>query len=242
MSGDSRDRETAWLRAELDRRADQIELQSRRLESVERRLRELLPADESGRRSVTVADAIPALNGGGSAAGGDAVSDLAAAAPAEHSAELDESWWPRESAAPASLAPPAGWRNFSLHDQPVKVVGVSVCGLSRTVVESLVETIAGQQTAMRDFIPVFLTDMMDFEVFRRHGFAWEYFPGPEERSRYRGALGWAEYGRARRELVRRKWGLDEIVAIGGVEFGLVEEDRQQIGAGPSSPPRPEGGA
>jgi hypothetical protein len=110
------------------------------------------------------------------------------------------------------------------------VLGVSVCGLSRSVLEPLVDTIAAQQTALRDFIPVFLTDSMDFEVFRRHGFVCEYFPDAAERARYGGAVDWAEYGRRRRDLVTRKWRLDEIVVIGSLEFGIVDQDPAKIAA------------
>jgi hypothetical protein len=100
--------------------------------------------------------------------------------------------------------------------------------LTKTVLGSVVETIVGQQTLLRDFIPVFLTDSVDFEVFRRHGFVWEYFPDAEERARYDGTLSWAAYGAVRRELLRRKWGLDEVVAIGAVPFALAGTEAAQI--------------
>ena len=225
------DREIFWLRAELDRRADRIELQSRYVEAIERRLRELLNAQEAAAPSVTVADPIPPLE----AAASNPDDRDAAYASAEPTAApvVDESWWPRARRAPAPLAPASGWRNFTLRDQPTKVLGVSVCGLSRAVMESLVDTIAAQQTALRDFVPVFLTDSTNLEPFRRHGYVCEYFPDAGERARYEGSLSWAEYGGRRRDLLKRKWRLDEVVAIGGLEFGVVDKEPVRIAAPPS---------
>ena len=131
-------------------------------------------------------------------------------------------WWPRADNAERPLAPTAGWRNYTLQMRNPKVIGVSVCGMSRAVLDATVSAIADQQDRLRDFIPVFLTDSTDFDIFRRHGFVWEYFPGPVERARYGGTMDWAAYAAGRRRLLMRKWGLSRVVSIGAVEFGVVD--------------------
>jgi hypothetical protein len=67
-------------------------------------------------------------------------------------------------------------KNYALHGRVDKVVGVSVCGLLRPVLAGIVDSIAAQQARSRDFVPVFLTDSTDFDLFRRHGFVFEYLP------------------------------------------------------------------
>jgi hypothetical protein len=137
------------------------------------------------------------------------------------------SWWPRRKARARPLVPNAGWQNYTLHKRAPKVVGVSVCGLPHVLLEATLATIAAQQSKLRDFIPLFLTDSTDFEAFRRHGFVWEYLPGPAERQRCAGARRWPEYAALRRALLVRKWGLDQIIVIGSSEFGLLRQKAEE---------------
>jgi hypothetical protein len=142
---------------------------------------------------------------------------------------VHDSWWPRRKAGARPLVPNAGWQNYTLHKRASKVVGVSVCGLPQVLLEATVAMIAAQQSKLRDFIPLFLTDSTDFGVFRRYGFVWEYLPGPAERERCAGARRWPEYAALRRALLVRKWGLDQIIVIGSSEFGLLRQETEERG-------------
>jgi hypothetical protein len=221
-------REAQSLEAELGRLGERFEKQTRYVEVLERKLRGMLEETGVASLSVTLADPLPALDGGVSLASDPGEGEPpyqafpASGETADKAPATDDSWWPRPEAARRPLEPNAGWRNYALHGHVAKVVGVSVCGLSRPVLESTVAAIAGQQDLLRDFIPVFLTDCTEFDVFRRHGFVWEYFPGPAERARYGGDRSWADYAARRRALLERKWGLDEVICIGPAEFGRIE--------------------
>ena len=224
----AKDHERRTLNAELYRLAERTENLARYIEVIERRLDALRERTKDQSVTViTIDEPIAPLRGGvslkfnqpdeetppyhGRQAGGRPVG--------EHRG--DHSWWPLPYGAETALVPSAGWRNYTLHKRNAKVLGISVCGVERSVLEATVSAIADQQDRLRDFIPVFLTDSTEFDVFRRYGFVWEYFPGSTERARYSGTTSWAEYGAARRALVARKWQLDRVICIGPVEFGVV---------------------
>jgi hypothetical protein len=227
MSSRIDDRKFERLATELRRLSERTEQQTRYIESLEGRLRAALDRSRSAPATVHVADPIPPLRSKNVApraparrrrgSPGIIVAERTDAPPEE------ASWWPRFSPDPRSLVPNAGWRNYTLRERGAKIVGVSVCGMPRAALEAAVAAVADQQSLLRDFIPVFLTDSPDFDVFRRRGFVWEYFPGPAARAGYEGATGWAAYGRARRALVERKWGLKHVIRIGPADFGAIPE-------------------
>jgi hypothetical protein len=226
------------LFAEVFRLGERVEIQSRYIDTVERRLREALGA--AGLQSVVVeiADAIPSpAPGAGAAAAEPSIRDRHFPIVSDDLL-VHDSWWPRRKAGARPLVPNAGWQNYTLHKRARKVVGVSACGLPRVLLETTLATIAAQQSRLRDFIPFFLTDSTDFDIFRRYGFVWEYFPGPAERERYAGSQSWAEYAALRRALLVRKWGLDQIIVIGPSEFGRPQqeaEERERSGAEAPAP-------
>jgi hypothetical protein len=212
------------LRAELNRLSERVEIQARYTAVIEGKLRELM--QEAGVAPVTVEirDPILPLNGGVSlrteAAAARENRPFAARtrSVATSSAETDHSWWPSASKAGRPLTPNAGWRNYSLHGW-VKVVGISVCGFPREGLEAILALVAERQTASRDFIPVFLTDSTDFDLFRRYGFVFEYLPSPAKQATYAGTMSWAEYAAERRAFLERKWGLSDVICFGSAEFG-----------------------
>lgn len=212
------------LRAELNRLRERVETQARYTDVIERKLREAMKRSGAGTPSVEVADPILPLNGGirlpatqseGPAATFDSRSPGARAA----AAGTDESWWPRGERSARPLVPNAGWQNHALHGRVTKVVGISVCGLPRAVLEGVIDSIAAQQGRLRDFAPVFLTDSTDFDLFRRHGFVFEYLPAPDRRAGCSGTATWDDYAAQRRALLERKWGMDHVICFGPSEFG-----------------------
>lgn len=220
---DSNDREVYGLYAELNRLGERIESQTRYVDVLERKLREMMR--QLGLRTVAVEifDPIPRLGGGSGQQGAGAPASHPHVRPAERQiAATDNSWWPRSEGDGPPLIPNAGWRNYALHRQADKVVGVSVCGLSRTVLEGIVATVAEQQSLLRNFIPVFLTDSTDFDLFRQHGFVFEYLPAAAKRAAVAGTTNWEAYAAERRALIERKWNLAHIICFGPVEFGKPE--------------------
>jgi hypothetical protein len=234
---------TASLEAELGRLGERFEKQARYIEVIERKLRDMLEGAGVASVTVTLADPLVPLNGGVSLSteAEDGERPYQTFGPVASPPATDGDWWPRPEAALRPLLPNAGWRNYALRGRAAKVVGVSVCGLPPAILESTVAAIAAQQDLLRDFIPLFLTDSADFDVFRRHGFVWEYFPCAAERARYGGATGWAAYAASRRSLLQRKWGLDDVVCIGPAEFGRIglqgdAEARTELIAAPLGEP------
>lgn len=203
---------------ELRRLREQMETLFRRSRLVERRLREVLSEAGIEERTVVVADPVPPLwqghttsddHAGNTGEAADNLDDVDA--PPE-----DADWWPVARRMPRALAPTPGWACHGLKGRVDKVVGVSVCGFDREEVERIVAMIAERQRRTRDFVPVFLTDALDFDVFRAGGFVFEYVPPPDRRA----AIGnWGTYLSRRRALLERKWGVSTVIVFGDREFG-----------------------
>jgi hypothetical protein len=219
-------RENRLLHAEVYRLAEANETLARYVEVLERKLDELLAKAGLGPLTITVADAITPVSRHPKRAIAPPPENVQSspalsAATTPRESALDTDWWPTRSRAVVPLIPAAGRRNYTLQKRNVKVVGVSVCQMPRETLESVVAAISDQQDRLRDFIPVFLTDSTDFDVFRRYGFVWEYFPGLSARARYNGTTSWANYAAARRQLLTRKWNFDHVICIGATEFGVA---------------------
>lgn len=200
-----------------------VQNRSRHTDVVERRLRLVL--DQHGLTSITVdiVDPIAPVGDGVSldiSGGQDGVYQRAPVQEPQV-ASTDRSWWPTHGKERRPLIPNAGWLNHGLQGQVSKVLGVSVCGLDRETLERIVDMIARQQAEKKDFVPLFLYDGMEFEMFRANGFVVEYLPPPTERSRWQGSRSWRDYCAERREFLERKWAIAHVVSFGPVEFGKV---------------------
>jgi hypothetical protein len=230
-SASDRERERRNLYAEVYRLAERNETLTRYVEVLQRKLDALTVEAGMTPPTISVADAIaPVARRAARKITVPAKHSRRSSSPlatmtARQEAPIDTAWWPTQSTAAAPLVPAAGWRNYTLQKRNAKVVGVSVCGMPRPTLESVVAAVSDQQDRLRDFIPVFLTDSTDFDVFRRYGFVWEYFLGPVARARYAGTTSWTHYAAARRQLLARKWNFDHVICIGATEFGVIDVQR-----------------
>jgi hypothetical protein len=230
--------------AELGRLRERTEQEARHRDVLERRLRALMAAAGAESTTVEVADAITPLGGGANLSEAAAPGDAGPwrrepVAPPARAPEGD--WWPALRDDPQPLVPNAGWTNYGLQGRAAKVLGISVCGLGREHVARVVAMVAQQQTEARDFVPVFLTDSAEFDLFRAQGFVVEYVPAAPLRAGYDGAQAWEDYLKGRRVLLERKWGLTDLIVFGEETFGLPARGPTEVPAGPariSARPRP----
>jgi len=75
-----------------------------------------------------------------------------------------------------------------------------------------VENVEQRQLRDRDFIPVFITDMTDFEIFRFRGYVFEHVPASISRvPKNRRAE--SRYLKQRLELIKAKWNLRDIIDL-----------------------------
>lgn len=86
----------------------------------------------------------------------------------------------------------------------------------------IVEMLEKKQQHNRDFIPVFLTDSMEFDIFRSRGFAFEYLPSPGARM-VNGTVPWSVYAHKRLQLLMQKWNLARVITFGSDEFGYAND-------------------
>jgi hypothetical protein len=63
-------------------------------------------------------------------------------------------------------------------------------------------------------LPVFLSDSLDLEPFRRHRALVEVLPSPEQQARHAPDLDWPPYLRRRLALLARKWQAGRVVVLG----------------------------
>jgi hypothetical protein len=199
------------IAAELSRTRERVEAQSRRAEALER---SLAVTRESAGVQPAVINAFEPLPPAASRAQLNSAAVQTDRRRAALAPKNRDDWWPVGARPKRPLVPNAGWRNFSLQGKTDKVIGVSVCGLPREGVERAIALVAAQQTAQRDFVPVFVTDLPDFEVFREHGYVFEYFPAAARRGRPDDAQDWERYAAERRALITQKWGIDRVVSFG----------------------------
>ncbi len=144
------------------------------------------------------------------------------ATPSARMPAPDRAYWPTPAEDGRPLVPAPGLRAYALKGAPLKVIGISVCGFSREELEPLVEFVEQHQSQDRRFVPVFLTDSTEANIFRRRGFVFEYLP-PPARVRLRGSKSWADYAAERRRLLARKWGMADIITFGDVTFGRPQD-------------------
>jgi hypothetical protein len=123
----------------------------------------------------------------------------------------DNRWLPRLEGEVCPLVPSPGWRCLTSHDAPIRL-GFNLVGMDGDQAEKAVIEIEERQLRDRDFIPVFITDLTDFRVFRSRGYVFEYIPSsiaapPTNRRAERG------YYRERLALITEKWNLRRIVDL-----------------------------
>jgi hypothetical protein len=136
----------------------------------------------------------------------------ARALPAE-SAARDNEWFPRLQGKVEPLDPTPGWRCLTAHDAVIRV-GFNLIGLDEDRAYDAIFEIEQRQIRDRDFIPVFITDLTAFELFRQRGYVFEYIPSAiSDPSTSRRAE--RQYFRRRLELITAKWNLREIVDLSG---------------------------
>jgi hypothetical protein len=143
--------------------------------------------------------------------------DEAAPAPPREVAPAAMPWWPLPVVAdPPALSPSPGLAAYAIKDLQPSIVGVVVCGFDRAQLAAIVGGVARRQMESPSFTPIFLTDSTAFDVFREHGFVFEYLPAPGKLPA--GSASRSDYGRERLDLIRRKWGIVTVVQYG--EFGF----------------------
>jgi glycosyltransferase involved in cell wall biosynthesis len=131
-------------------------------------------------------------------------------------------WSGDRSAAP--LRPSPGWENLSLADKPCKVIAYLAFGFGREELERIVEMVSREQRRLQNFAPLFVTDSLQFDLFRLRGFVVEHIPAGDPLN-YGPGLGLAL--RRRMQTIVEKWGVGAVVQFG--PRGLPA-DSQESGA------------
>jgi glycosyltransferase involved in cell wall biosynthesis len=110
-----------------------------------------------------------------------------------------------------------------LADKPCKVIAYLVFGFERAELEQILEMISREQRRAQDFVPLFITDSLQFDLFRIRGYVVEHIPA-KDLLNYGAARAAAQ--RRRMQMILRKWGVDAVVQFG--PRGLPAElDQQQ---------------
>jgi hypothetical protein len=112
-----------------------------------------------------------------------------------------------------ALRPYPGHACISLSGGKYRIKGFSVIGLRGSKLAAMVERVARLQRQGMDFVPVFITDSTEFDTFRRHGYVFEYIPGAEAQEAAPGSCSWEKRVAERTAMIKKKWGLTEIVNL-----------------------------
>jgi hypothetical protein len=122
-------------------------------------------------------------------------------------------FWPRaRPQRPAALRPTPGLACYAMKERCEKIVGIWTIGLDQPGLAVALRRVAGQQLDENDFVPIFFTDLACFELFREHGFVFEYLPPADRRTR--GHLAWDDYVQERLAQAVRMWGITHLTAYG----------------------------
>jgi glycosyltransferase involved in cell wall biosynthesis len=128
--------------------------------------------------------------------------------------------WSSEQTAPP-LRPSPGWENLSLADKPCKVIAYLAFGFERAELERIVEMVSREQRRLQNFVPLFITDSLQFDLFRLRGYVVEHIPAGDPLN-YGPGLGLAL--RRRMQTIVEKWGVGAVVQFG--PRGLPENAQQ----------------
>lgn len=129
--------------------------------------------------------------------------------------------WAEDSPLP-QLRPSPGWENLTLADKPCKVIAYLAFGFERTELERIVEMVSREQRRGQDFVPLFITDSLHFDLFRVRGYVVEHIPAKDPLN-YGSGLAVAQ--RRRMQMILQKWGVGAVVQFGPRGLPL-ELDRQ----------------
>lgn len=211
------------LESERNRLAEWVAIEHRHTDLLERQLQELVTALGGSLPATNIADPIRPRGDGVNLDSQDKRAPPYRTLRAEPGPQIEVSddWWPRPPVDKPALLPNAGHANHPLQHWVRKVLGIAVLGLERADLEQVVELIARQQTQSQDFIPLFLYDGNEFDIFRSRGYVFEWLPPVTDRIRYDGRQSWNDYLAARRALIDRKWGLAYVVCFGAGSLGDV---------------------
>ncbi len=182
---------------------DRIAEQARKIETLERILSH--PSEEGEPcRVVTI---------------GPGVARNAKPATARQCHVQPQPWWPAPRWPGHALEPLAG-RAPGIAADGAKVIAFAVFGLEAEALQREVRRIAVQQAKLRDFVPLFLTDAKDHEVFRRHRYGFEYFPA------LAGGKGGIDVAglQPRLEFIEAKWGIDLFINLGHPRGELIRRE------------------
>jgi hypothetical protein len=123
------------------------------------------------------------------------------------------SFWPRaQPPRPAALRPTPGLACYAMKERCDKIVGIWTLGLDQAGLALALRRVAEQQLEENDFLPIFFTDLACFELFREHGFVFEYLPPANRRTR--GHLAWDAYVQQRLAQAVQMWGITHLTAYG----------------------------
>lgn len=118
--------------------------------------------------------------------------------------------WSQERPAPP-LRPSPGWENLSLADKPCKVIGYLAFGFGPAELERIVDMVSREQRRLQNFVPLFITDSLQFDLFRVRGYVVEHIPAGDPLN-YGAGLGIAL--RRRMQTIVQKWGVGAVVQFG----------------------------
>ena len=128
-------------------------------------------------------------------------------------------WWPMAHMPADALDPPPGRRCLHLREANTKVIAFAMFGLSGEPLEREVNRIALRQMKQGDFVPLFLTDTKNHEIFVRHHYAFEYFPSPGPKRSVD-----VEAIQPRLEFIESKWGVDLFINLGLPRGELIRRE------------------
>jgi hypothetical protein len=200
-------RSPASLGQEVNQLREGLENAYYRQRTVEQRLRTILQEVGRTARRIEIFDVV---------GGGGREPAVPTACPAAPSPTV----WPRDRRAGRILRPTPGLANLTMTDGAVPVIGVSVCGFEPAQLDQIVTMIAEKQLTDQDFVPVFLTDSLHAEIFRKHRYAFEYLPMAPRGRRLQGTAPWEEYAIARLAMIKHKYGLTRVLTFGKLPFGM----------------------
>ena len=123
---------------------------------------------------------------------------------------------------PRRLEVPLGNRVRTPVPPKAAVVMFVVVGLPAEAVERAVTEVASLQVMLSSFRPVFVTDCDQFQVFRRHGYLFEYIPPQQDWSARFGDSDWSSFLRERMDLLLERYEPDRVIGFDDVErFTLI---------------------
>ena len=124
----------------------------------------------------------------------------------------DNAYWPRAANRASALRPAPGAKAASLRVRKHTVILYDVRGLAAASLEAAVSEVEHDQVERMDFVPVFVTDCLEFQCFISRGYVFEYMPAsPIGEAPASDSRDWAT---ERIEWLSAKWGAAAVLAWG----------------------------